>query len=118
MEKERWTLVQEKVYCKDCVRWYSTGADQCEIPSCGIPTKNRFSLNKEFNKAVGERTGKVDKAGQEFIKSHIERIYSCDDKKMIYGSPSQLNVNNDCYFYKALPKCLRWLTPTARMFQC
>lgn len=107
----------EKVYCRDCIRWYGTKVDQCDIPSCGIPMEDRFSINKDFDKAVNVEAGPVDKEGQEFIKNHIERIHSCTNKK-IYGSPSELNTNNDCYFYKALPKCLRWLTSIARMFQC
>jgi hypothetical protein len=41
---------------------------------------------------------------------------SYDDNKKIYGKPSELNINNDCVFYKALPKYLRWLTRFVRNF--
>ncbi len=117
MEKEKWTLVQEKVYCKNCVRWYSTGADQCEIPSCGITSNDRENTS-EFRKATGKQKY-IDKSGQSFIKSHLKRISFCNSNySMIYGHPTKLNANNDCYFYKTLPKCLRWLTPIVRMFQC
>lgn len=97
-----------KVYCKNCLRWYSAGTDHCGIPDCGVFEK------EDFNKAVGKKES-FDIEGYKFIKSHMPRIYGYAGKEL-FGHPSQLNKNNDCYFYKALPECLRWLTPIARMF--
>lgn len=99
----------DKVYCKNCVRWYGF-TDQCEIPSCGI------SNDSEFAKATGKEVD-ADIEGQNFIKNHLRFIHFCDSKhKKIYGHPTELNKYNDCYFYKTVPKFLRWLIPILRDF--
>lgn len=37
----------DKVLCKNCDRFYNTGADQCNIPNVGITMLD--ALNKEGN---------------------------------------------------------------------
>lgn len=101
--------VKSKVYCKNCKRWYGNGIDQCEIPSCGIQytrhgckSDEEYEAKKAYCKAVGLEH-KIDEKGIEFIVSHLKIIHFTNSKQdMLYGHPSQLNRDNDCYFY--LPK--------------
>jgi len=100
---------RHKVYCKNCQRWYGNSIDQCEIPSCGIQytrygckSDDEYEAKKAYCKAVGY-DHKIDEKGIEFIVSHLKIIHFANSKQdMLYGHPSQLNRNNDCYFY--LPK--------------
>lgn len=102
------------VYCKNCIRWYSTKADQCEIPSCDYFSKNKG--NEAFYQAVGidNKRNLFEKEGLEFIKSHMRFIHG--NERKIYGKPSELNKNNDCYFYKTLS--IKFLIPFVRFFYC
>lgn len=93
------------VHCRNCIRWYFTGADQCEVPNCGI-----FA-----DEGLEQKTGtkeKRDQDGINFLKEHLEYINGIGNK--VFGHPTQLNKNLDCYFYKPLPKVLRPLTKIAR----
>ncbi len=108
------TLLQEqnlKVLCMNCVRVYGYErkqyVDQCEIPACGlrkdgIPDNSEYLITN-FDIAV---TGSprfqelnYDPHGIDFIKKHLNHICFDGDYK-IYGHPSQLNINHDCYFFK------------------
>ena len=96
--------MQEKVYCKDCKRLYSTKVDQCEIPCCGLSPNS-----EEFQKALGE-SYKKDEKGINFIMNHVDKIFDkymfTEDKKRIIAHPSKLNKNNDCYFFQSKSKSL------------
>lgn len=99
------------VYCKDCVRWYCTGADQCEVPDCGFE-----ETSEDFRRAVGPiGSSGYDQEGLEFLKTHLERILKSSSGQ-VFGHPSQLNKNNDCYFHKPLPTPFSWATAIARFF--
>jgi len=110
------------IQCKNCLRWYVTGADQCEVPACGIDyceTDTKLLSDYKMRKATGKqksaKISKKDDIGAIFIKSHLKYIFFANNtNKLIYASPSELNINNDCYFYKPLPTFLRWLTVVAR----
>lgn len=103
-----------KVYCTNCKRasFYINdkydAVDLCEIPDCGLPFHNRFEykIQKEdinFDTARGiftNYTKIVDKEGQKFIKRYLSRIKTSSiENGTIEGIPSELNKNNDCYFY-------------------
>lgn len=117
----------DKVYCKDCLRWYHTEANQCEIPTCGLTDNSEF-VNNNSN-IFGKK--RIDEKGQEFIKNHLSFIsftfdrleyhstyigYLINRHKKIHGKPTELNKYNDCYFYKTLPRFLKWLIPVVRDF--
>lgn len=117
-----------KKYCKDCLRYYCTNANQCNIPNagflkCGDIKNNEViddimydDINKK-HKAYGLEIKNIDKEKMEFVSSHMSNIFFENAKgSKIYGKPSELNINNDCVFYKALPKHLRLLTNFCRMF--
>jgi hypothetical protein len=88
--------MNNKKYCKNCTLWYCTYANQCNIPSSGLELLNNDESSNNFNIAIG----KVDSIGVQFIKSHLKYIdYVNENKTLIYGHPSELNKNNDCYFY-------------------
>jgi len=101
-----------KVYCKSCKRadsYLNSNLDLCEIPDCGLPFYNRFEytvLNNDFNfdKAKGsftDYTKIIDKEGQKFIKKRLSKIKTNSiNKGTINGYPSELNYDNDCYFYQ------------------
>jgi len=84
----------KRIHCINCKRWYiTTGEDQCDIPDCGI-----FEDEVNFLNAIGLKSRK-DINGINFIKNHMDEIYQSDQLGIIYGKPSELNINNDCYFY-------------------
>ena len=62
--------------CPNCVRWYSTGADQCDIPIS--------LLDEDGQKFIDDRLGHFHKSGNEF-----------------YGHPTQLNYDYKCLFFKS-----------------
>jgi hypothetical protein len=97
-------MKDEKILCKDCTRLYSTGADQCNIPI------NPNALNsEEYMKAVyGMRLPpgitEKDKESIDVIKKRQGNIQHSgwrDDH--VFGHPSQLNIDNDCRFFKVKP---------------
>lgn len=91
-----------KILCRDCARWYSaTKADQCVVPSCDVPSNTFLQSNSQYQQAVhGRLVGPdIDTQGAAFLKSKMRFINYCGDN-MVYGHPSELNVNNDCYFFK------------------
>lgn len=117
-------------YCKNCLRWSYGGINNCTIPNPGF-TQNcvledgKFKVDepsseeKAFKKAKGEKTKTpyINLKKMQFILRHMDYVgLGRHDKSYIYGKPSQLNKDNDCIFYKALPKCLQWLTPFLRIF--
>lgn len=101
-----------KVYCKNCKRFniYSDSFfDLCEIPDCGLSFYNRYEYtdlnhNFYFDQAKGNfllHTRIIDKDGQKFIKKHLSKVMTMSiDTGTIVGHPSELNCNNDCYFYQ------------------
>lgn len=96
-------------YCKNCVRWYTTRADQCNIPNPGFVEES-----SEFRQAVcGNTSNCIDREKMEFAKKHLVYIHFSSRNK-IFGHPTQLNRNNDCPFYKKAP--LPFLTGIWRMF--
>lgn len=117
---------QKKVCCKNCVRWYLTGADQCDIPNPGIDGYSHHRV-AALAKATGivEKEPQVHTARLAFLSSHRE-VYPGGveiwppikslKSGHIYGHPSTLNKDNDCVFYKGLPRPLRFLTGFFRMF--
>jgi len=95
----------KKIFCKNCTRFYMTEADQCEIPDCGMRKLENFDNNtirtnnpKQYSIAVG----RYDQNGIDFLEGKIKFYsYTTSIKKdNIFGHPSDLNKNNDCYFYK------------------
>jgi hypothetical protein len=91
-------MSDKKVYCKNCVRFYITGVNQCEIPSCGMEKFNDDTELINFLIATGE----INLDGVNFINNHLLPYihYSDKNKTLIFGKPSKLNNKNDCYFYK------------------
>lgn len=101
-----------KVYCKNCKRFNifsDSFLNLCKIPDCGLPFYNRYEYtdldsNFNFDKAKGifsTYNCTIDKKGQKFIKKHLSKIEtnSIEDGTIV-GHPSELNYNNNCYFYK------------------
>jgi hypothetical protein len=78
-----------KKYCKDCVRWYSTKADQCNIP--------RKLITKELAEKYWSGSWQRESVSEDLEKAVGGYIY-----KDWYGLPSKINVNNDCQFYKTV----------------
>lgn len=102
--------MKDKVYCKNCFRWYITGADQCDIPF--VPEKNT-----EYLKATGIGESLITKEQEDFARKHLNYIfYIRGSSRKIFGSPSELNSTNECPFYIGFPKILRWLTGIVRLF--
>lgn len=101
-------------YCKNCLRWYRDYTDQCNIPDCGISYKEKI----DFNIAIGNINKYYDSDGLKFIEKNLKPPYTlCGSlTHKIYGKPSLLNKNNDCYFYLGLPKGFRWLTSLIWIF--
>ncbi len=101
-------------FCKNCVRIYGYErqeqyVDQCEIPSCGLRpegiTDDSKFLITNFDIAVFGKPRYEElnycQEGIDFLKSHLKHIIFCNGKEnMIYGHPSSLNINHDCFFYK------------------
>lgn len=123
----------DKKYCKNCLRYYCTDADQCNIPNFAFKQSGRIENGKLIDtsifddyydkkrKATGENIRdiaikKYDKEKENFILQRQSYIFLDRKGKNIYGKPSELNINNDCLFYKGLPTCLRWLTGIGRLF--
>jgi len=93
----------DKKYCTNCVRWYGQHKsleliDQCDIPASGYQYKDEPREKQNFLAAKGE----LDWYAYYFINTKLKYVFYTEDingNKMIYGHPSQLNWNNDCYFY-------------------
>ncbi len=62
-------MSKEKVFCKNCRRWYCTKVDQCTLDA---------KKTKRFSKAVGD--------------------YIVEEEN-VYGYPTVTNKNNDCSYY-------------------
>lgn len=79
--------------CKNCIRWYNTKVDQCNVPDCGMftdPSRISFSI------ALGE----YDVTGCRILEDTKLNLRVIDKQGLVYGKPSVLNVYNACYFYK------------------
>jgi len=111
-----------KVFCKDCARWYTTQADQCDVPACGLQpppgyvpyggAAARDLANPDFvaatglkrpNFSAGANPADPDKA--EFLKRRLDHIHFCgtaaaDGPISVYGRPSSLNKDNSCPFFE------------------
>lgn len=106
----------DKVYCEDCARWYGT-TDQCEIPSSGIQlflkdgieSDEAFQCFLNYINATRRDMVEVDETAIKFIRSHMPSIHYCNPylRDWIYGKPSRLNKNNDCYFFLPKPSLRR-----------
>lgn len=97
----------EKVFCKDCRRWYdSTQPNQCEIPSCGIFQRDRLEEKIVLEKVTGVKDNTFDIEGIEFIEKHSteEPVITSNTNftNLIYAKPTELNRNNECYFYSPI----------------
>jgi hypothetical protein len=100
-----------KVYCINCLRFNKNSCyNLCEIPDCGLPFDNRYEythLDKDFqfDKAKGvfiNHNQIFDKKGQKFIKKRLSKIRTSSiNEGTIIGHPSNLNYDNNCYFYKS-----------------
>lgn len=99
-----------KVYCEDCARWYhTTRADQCEVPASGFQliypksSESQEDFNRFLNymRAIRREDVAVDERAIEFIRNHLSFIHYRDaERTVLYAYPSELNLNNDCYFFK------------------
>lgn len=108
--------------CKNCVRWYTTGVDQCDIPNCGMTllAKAITAKDNKFDRAIyGDNIEKeISKKNLEKAKFYLERcgitssILAGNSK--VYGHPSKLNYDNTCKFYKPAP--FKFLTEFMRNF--
>lgn len=102
-----------KRYCMDCLRWYFDHADQCHVPACGLlpDSSSRVSGNSDarFGKAVGHiRHSQSDPVGATFLKDRLKYIHFIDWRlNRVYGTPSEMNTLNDCYFHIAIPRVFR-----------
>jgi hypothetical protein len=107
---------QEKKHCRDCLRWYLTGADQCNVPNPGLAPDELTDFQKANNYPVRDSVARFktavfpqmerDEAGCQFLLSHLRFIHSASPRK-VFGHPSELNKDNDCLYHKALPRWLR-----------
>ena|ERR1019366_10029782 len=109
-----------KVYCKNCVRWYLTKADQCDIPNPGFAS-NHSDRAAEFEAAIGVTAKNPKNSKPELMKfyqehSDVHQVCFNNGSLTIFGHPSYLNKNNNCKFYLALPRPFRFLTNVARYF--
>lgn len=106
-------IPDNRVYCKNCVRWYANQANykedinQCDIPSCGIELLENNSDEKHLYYIA---IGKIDLIGIKFIEKYLDHIHFLQNRTEIFGKPSQLNQDNNCYFY--LPKIVKSPEPT------
>lgn len=109
--------------CENCLRSYDW-TDQCNVPACGIPYKKgtQYFTNKNSNfeehvkDAKSIVLSKYDEKGYDFIKNNSKWIHFTDETgKQVIGQRFTLNKNEDCYFYKTLPKRLLWIL---RIRQC
>ena len=92
-----------KVYCKDCSRFYITGANQCEIPDGGLHLINNETPEDELFFLVAK--GDLDMDQIRFINKKLKHIHrTVSEPNKIFGKPSELNVENDCIFYKGEDK--------------
>lgn len=81
-----------KVYCKNCVRLYCTGADQCDLPFQGN------EINKDYwNAVVGPNYRELIDHRIDWVKQRQDKVGSGDFR---YGKPSKLNKDHDCIFFK------------------
>ena len=101
-----------KKTCKTCIRWYGPSFDQCEVPCCGITDLKRDA----FDRALGKkRPVTPDPEGEKFLRSRSKYVFHSSARaSLVYGHPSELNLNHDCYFHLPMPRGLRWMSGVGR----
>ena len=100
----------DPVYCKNCARLYDNFTDQCNIPACGLDhAVNNLEKRSKFAEAAGlpvvpPNLSVVDEEGAAFLTTHLKHIIFSRDTTEVFGYPTELNVNHDCYFFKPQDK--------------
>lgn len=108
--------MNNNILCKNCKRFYSTGADQCDIPNIGITglhAKRKLEESGEtseadkqeikFNQAVYgnnlDNLSEEDIERADFFLKRTKSVHPNSKKTHVYGHPSELNYDNSCVFY-------------------